>query len=73
VVLQYQATLVKLGAYRGLGHQVVALMLIAVGTSFLLLAVVQLSKAKKVTEYLPFKRVKGSSKSVVMDPNFHQK
>jgi hypothetical protein len=73
MVLEYQATLVKHGAHRGLGYQVVALMLVAVGTPFLLLTVVQLSRTKKVTEYLPFKRIEGYSKSMVMGPNFHQK
>jgi hypothetical protein len=64
---------VKLGAYRSLGHQVLALMLVVVGTPFLLLNAVKLSRPKKVTEYLPLKRVEGSSASTVIDPNFHQK
>jgi hypothetical protein len=72
VVLEYQATVVKLGIHKGLRHQVLALMLVAPGTSFLLLIVVQFSRAKKVIEYLPFKRVEGYSKSTVMGPNFHQ-
>jgi hypothetical protein len=71
VVLEYQTTLVKLGAHRGLGHQVVALMLVAASTPFLLLTVVQLSRTKKVIEYLPFKRVEGYSESTIMDPNFY--
>jgi hypothetical protein len=73
VVLEYYATLVKPGAHRGLGHQLLALMLFATDTPFLLLNAVQLSRAKKVTEYLPFKRVEGSSNSTVISPNFHQK
>jgi hypothetical protein len=73
VVLEYQAIVEKLGAHKGLGHQLLALMLVAVGTCFLLLTAIQLSRTKKVTEYLPFKRVEGSSKSTVMDPNFDQK
>jgi hypothetical protein len=73
VVLEYHATLVKPGAHRGLGHQVLALMLVAVGTPFLLLNDVQLYGAKNITEYLPFKRVERSSKSTVMGPNFYQK
>jgi hypothetical protein len=73
VVLEYHATVVKLGAHKGLGHQVLALMLVAAGTSFLLLNVVQLFRAKKVIEYLPFKRVEGSFESMVIGPNFHQK
>jgi hypothetical protein len=40
---------------------------------FLLLTTVQLSRAEKITEYLPFKRVEQSSESTVMGPNFHQK
>jgi ribosomal protein L30E len=48
MVLEYQATMVKLGAHMGLRHQVLALMLVATGTSFLLLIVVQLSRAEKV-------------------------
>jgi hypothetical protein len=73
VVLEYHATLVKLGAHKGLGHQVLTLMLVAAGTPFLLLNAVQLFGVKKITEYLPFKRVEGSSESTVVDPNFHQK
>jgi hypothetical protein len=53
--------------------QVLALMLIVAGTAFLLLNAVQLSRPKKVIEFLPLKRVKGSSASTVIDPNFHQK
>jgi hypothetical protein len=64
---------VKLGAHRGLGHQVLALMLVVAGTAFLLLNVVQLSRPKKVTVFLPLKRVEGSSASTVIGPNFHQK
>jgi hypothetical protein len=64
---------VKLGAYRGLGHQVLALMLIVASTPFLLLNAVKLSRPKKVTEYLPLKRVEGSSASTVIGSNFHQK
>jgi hypothetical protein len=71
VVLEYQAIVVKLSAHRGLGHQVLALMLVAVGTPFLLLTAVQLSRAKKITEYLPFKRVEGSSESTITGSNFH--
>jgi hypothetical protein len=43
----------------GLGHQVLALMFVAASTPFLLLNVVQFSRAKKVIEYLPFKKVMG--------------
>jgi hypothetical protein len=57
----------------GLGHQVLALMLVVAGTSFLLLNVVQLSGAKKVTEYLPFKRGKRSYESTIIGPNYFQK
>jgi hypothetical protein len=64
---------VKLGAHRGLRQQVLPLMLVVPGTPFLLLNVVQLSRAKKVTEYLPFRRVERSSASTVIGPNFHQK
>jgi hypothetical protein len=64
---------VKLGAHRGLGHQVLALMLVVVGTPFLLLNAVHLSRPKKVTEYLLLKRVEGSSAFPVLGPNFHQK
>jgi hypothetical protein len=32
-----------------------------------------LSKSKKVIEYLPLKRIEGSSASTVIGPNFHQK
>jgi hypothetical protein len=71
VVLEYEATVVKLGAYRGLGHQVLALMVVAAGTPFLLLIAIQFSGAEKVTEYLPFKRVEESSESTIMDSNFH--
>jgi hypothetical protein len=71
VVLEYQATMVKLGTHKGLGHQVLALMLVAAGTPFLLLTAIQLSRIEKVTKYLPFKRVEGSSESTVMNPNFH--
>jgi hypothetical protein len=71
VVLEYQATVVKLGAHKGLGHQVLVLMFVAARTPFLLLTVVQLSRAEKIIEYLPFKRVEGSSESTVMGPNFH--
>jgi hypothetical protein len=73
VVLGYQATVVKLGARSGLGHQVLELMLIATSTHFLLLTTVQLSRAEKVTEYLPYKRVEGSFESTVMGSNFHLK
>jgi hypothetical protein len=48
-------------------------MFVAAGPSFLLLNALQVSRAKKITEYLPFKRVEGSSESTVMDPNFLQK
>jgi hypothetical protein len=71
VVLEYEATVVKLGAYRGLGHQVLALMVVAAGTLFLLLTAVQFSRVEKITEYLPFKKVEGSFESTVMDSNFH--
>jgi hypothetical protein len=71
VVPKYQATVVKLGAHMGLGHQVLVLKLVATGTFFLLLIVVQLSRTEKVTKYLPFKSFEGSSKSMVMGPNFH--
>jgi hypothetical protein len=64
---------VKLGAHRGLGNQVLVLMLVVVGTTFLLLNAVQLSRPKKVTVFLPLKRVEGSSTSTVIGPNFHQK
>jgi hypothetical protein len=64
---------VKLGAHRGLGHQVLALMLVVAGTPFLLLNAVKLSRPKKITKYLPLKRVEGSSASTVIGPNFHQK
>jgi hypothetical protein len=40
---------------------------------FLLLTAVQLSRAKKFTKYLPFKKAEGSSESTVIGPNFHQK
>jgi hypothetical protein len=40
---------------------------------FLLLNVIQLSRPKKVSEYLPLKRVEGSSASTVLGPNFHRK
>jgi hypothetical protein len=73
VVLEYHVALVKLGAHRGLGHQVLVLMLIVARIPFLLLNVVQLFRAKKITEYLPFKRVERSSESTVIVPNFHQK
>jgi hypothetical protein len=63
---------VKLGAHRGLGHQVLALMLVVAGTSFLLFNAVQLSRPKIITEYLPLKRVEGSSAPTVKGPNFHQ-
>jgi hypothetical protein len=56
---------------QGLGYQVLALMLVVVGTSFLLLNAVHLSRPKEVTEYLPLKRVEGSSASMVIGPNFH--
>jgi hypothetical protein len=65
--------MVELGAHKGLGHQVLALLLIATGTPFLLLNAVQFFRAKKITKYLPFKRVEGSSESMVIGPNFHQK
>jgi hypothetical protein len=55
--------MVKLGTHKGLGHQVLALMLVAAGTPFLLLTAIQLSRIEKVTKYLPFKRVEGSSDS----------
>jgi hypothetical protein len=55
----------------GLGHQVLALMLVATGTRFLLLTTVQLSRIEKITKYLPFKKVEGSSESTVIGPNFH--
>jgi hypothetical protein len=64
---------VKLGAHRGLGHQVLILMLIVVGTLFLLLNAVKLSRPKKVIEYLPLKKVEGSFASTVLGPNFYQK
>jgi hypothetical protein len=48
-------------------------MLVVASTSFLLLNVVQLSRPKKITEYLSLKRVEGSSASTVIGPNFHQK
>jgi hypothetical protein len=64
---------VKLSAHRDLGHQVLALMLVVVGIAFLLLNAVQLSRPIKVTEFLPLKRVEGSSASTVIGPNFHQK
>jgi hypothetical protein len=64
---------VKLGAHMGLGHQVLALMLVVAGTASLLLNAVQFSRPKKVTEFLPLKRVEGSSASTVIGPNFHQK
>jgi hypothetical protein len=70
VVLDYQATVVKLVAHIGLGHQVLALKFVAASTPFLLLTAVQLSRVEKITEYLPFKRVEGSFESTVMDPNF---
>jgi hypothetical protein len=73
MVLEYQATMVKLGVHRGLGHQVLALILVAAGTLFLLLTIVQLSRTNFFTEYLQFMRVEGSSESTVMGPNFHQK
>jgi hypothetical protein len=38
---------VKFGAHKGLGHQVLALMLVVVGTSFLLLNALKLSRPKK--------------------------
>ena len=63
--------MVKLGAHRGFRHQVLALMLGAIGIPFLLLTTIQLSRIEKVTKYLPFKRVEGSSESTVMSPNFH--
>jgi hypothetical protein len=63
----------KLGAHRGLGHQVLALMLVVAGTLFLLLNAIQLSRPKKITEYHLLKRVEGSSASTVIGPNFHQK
>ena len=56
-----------------LQDQVLALMLVVVGTVFLLLNVVQLSSPKKVTEFLLLKRVEGSFASTVISPNFHQK
>jgi hypothetical protein len=62
---------VILGAHRGLGHQILVLMLIVAGTPFLLLNVVQLFRAKKVIEYLPFMRVDRSFESTVIGPNFH--
>jgi hypothetical protein len=62
---------VKLGVHMGLGHQVLALMLVATGTRFLLLTTVQLSRIEKITKYLPFKKVEGSSESTVIGPNFH--
>jgi hypothetical protein len=40
---------------------------------FLLLTTIQLSRAKKDTEYLPFKRAEGSFESTVIGPNIHQK
>jgi hypothetical protein len=64
---------VKLGAHMGLGHQVLALMLVVAGTLFLLLNVVQLSRAKKVTEYFQFKRGERSSESTVIGHYFFQK
>jgi hypothetical protein len=64
---------VKLVAHRALGHLVLELMLVVASTSFLLLNVVQLSRPKKITEYLSLKRVEGSSASTVIGPNFHQK
>jgi hypothetical protein len=64
---------VKLSAHRGLGHQVLALMLVVAGIAFLLLNAVQLPRPIKVTEFLPLKRVGGSSASTVIGPNFHQK
>jgi hypothetical protein len=65
--------MVKLGDHRGLGHQVLALMLIVASTPFILLTTIQLSSAKKITEYLPFKRVEGYSESTVMIPIFTKK
>jgi hypothetical protein len=62
---------VKLGAHIGHGHQVLTLMLVAGTTSFLLLTATQLFRAEKITKYLPFKRVEGSSESTVMGPNFY--
>jgi hypothetical protein len=64
---------VKLGTHMGLGHQVLALMLVVAGTPFLLLNAVKLSRPKKITEYLPLKRVEGSFASTVIGPKFHQK
>jgi hypothetical protein len=64
---------VKLGAHRGLGHQVLALIFVVVGIAFLLLNAVKLSRPRKVTEFLLLKRVEGSSASTVIGPNFHQK
>jgi hypothetical protein len=63
----------KLSAHRGLGHQVLALMLIVEGTTFLLLNVVKLSRPIKVSKFLPLKRLEESSVSTVIGPNFHQK
>jgi hypothetical protein len=64
---------VKLAAYRGLGHPVLALMLDSTGTPILLLNAVKLPRAINFTKYLPFKRVERSSESMVIGPNFHQK
>ena len=71
MVLEYQGTVVKLGIHMGLGHQLLALMLVVVGTSFPLLTTIQLSRVEKITKYLPFKKVEGSSESTVIGPNFH--
>jgi hypothetical protein len=59
---------VKLSAHRGLGHQVLALMLVVASIAFLLLNVVQLSRPIKITEFLRLKRVEGSSASTVIGP-----
>jgi hypothetical protein len=48
-------------------------MLVVVGIAFLLLNAVQLSRPKKVIEFLPLKRVEGSYASTVIGPNFHPK